>query len=217
MTAVRPLFIPVVLGTTRQGRMSLSAARLLAVEVAKREGVETELIDIANLSLPTTDAGERVKDATLSAFLATGAFTPFFNVYFSQHLRVPVEKIGLYFSGAQLFQVVAILLAPIIFQKCGIILGIVYMQIATALSLGCLASVHAASAAGLVYTCYVAFQWMSEPGMYSLLMNQVKPSERSGASAMNALVIASSKAIAAVVAGEALARFGTQLFLRASP
>jgi MFS family permease len=146
--------------------------------------------------------------------LATGAFTPFFNVYFSQHLRVPVEKIGLYFSGAQLFQVVAILLAPIIFQKCGIILGIVYMQIATALSLGCLASVHAASAAGLVYACYAAFQWMSEPGMYSLLMNQVKPSERSGASAMNALVIASSQAIAAVVAGAALARFGYTVVLQ---
>jgi NAD(P)H-dependent FMN reductase len=67
MTALRPLFIPVILGTTRQGRMSLSAARLLASEVAKREGVESELIDIANLMLPTTDAGEGVKDSTFSA------------------------------------------------------------------------------------------------------------------------------------------------------
>jgi CBS-domain-containing membrane protein len=50
--------------------------------------------------------------------------------------------------------------------------------------------------------------------MYSLLMNQVKPSERSGASAMNALVIASSQAIAAVVAGAALARFGYTVVLQ---
>ena len=145
--------------------------------------------------------------------LATGAFTPFFNVYFSQHLRVPVEKIGLYFSGAQFFQVVAILLAPILFRRCGIILGIIYMQIATALSLGCLATLQTASTAGLIYAGYAAFQWMSEPGMYSLLMNQVTPAERSGASAMNALVISSSQALAAVVAGAALARFGYTLVL----
>ena len=67
MTNVRPLFVPVILGTTRQGRMSLSAARLLAAELRKREGIESELIDIANLPLPTNDAGEGIKDSTFSA------------------------------------------------------------------------------------------------------------------------------------------------------
>ena len=147
--------------------------------------------------------------------LATGAFTPFFNAYFAQHLHMPVERIGLYFSAAQFLQVVAILLAPMIFKKFGMVLGIVYMQIATAISLGCLASTHVAAAAGLVYVGYAAFQWMSEPGMYSLLMNQVRPSERSGASAMNALVISSSQAVAAVIAGSALARFGYAIVLDA--
>ena len=59
----RPLFIPVILGTTRQGRMSEHAARLVFDEVAKRPGVETELIDIARLPLPVNDAGEAIKDA----------------------------------------------------------------------------------------------------------------------------------------------------------
>ena len=67
MTIERPLFIPVILGTTRQGRMSLSAARLLAAQVDKHDGVETELIDIANMPLPTNDAGEGVKDSAFSA------------------------------------------------------------------------------------------------------------------------------------------------------
>ena len=61
MITERPLFIPVILGTTRQGRMSQSVARLLAAESAKRAGIETELIDIANLPLPTNDAGEAIK------------------------------------------------------------------------------------------------------------------------------------------------------------
>lgn len=62
----RPLFIPVILGTTRKGRMSAHAARLLAEQVGKRPGVETELIDIAALPLRTDDAGEGVKDPGFS-------------------------------------------------------------------------------------------------------------------------------------------------------
>lgn len=62
----RPLFIPVILGTTRKGRMSLHAARLMAEQVGKRPDVETELIDIAQLPLRTDDAGEGVKDAGFS-------------------------------------------------------------------------------------------------------------------------------------------------------
>jgi NAD(P)H-dependent FMN reductase len=67
MEAVRPLFMPVILGTARKGRMSAHAARLIASEVAKRPGVETELIDIATLPMPLDDAGEAIKDATFSA------------------------------------------------------------------------------------------------------------------------------------------------------
>lgn len=67
MTNARPLFIPVVLGTPRQGRQSEYAARLMAEEVAKRDGVETELVDIRELSIPTTDAGEELKHPGFSA------------------------------------------------------------------------------------------------------------------------------------------------------
>src|SRR2546428_7981119 len=67
MEANRPLFIPVILGTARMGRMSLHAARLVNQELGKRAGVETELIDIAQLPLPTNDAGEAIKHAGFSA------------------------------------------------------------------------------------------------------------------------------------------------------
>jgi NAD(P)H-dependent FMN reductase len=67
MEATRPLFIPVILGTVRKGRRSLDPAQLLTRELGKRTGVETELIDIAQLPLPTNDAGEAIKDAGFSA------------------------------------------------------------------------------------------------------------------------------------------------------
>src|SRR5438552_18682465 len=67
MEASRPLFIPVILGTARMGRMSLHAARLVTGELGKCAGVETDLIDIAKLPLPTNDAGEAIKHADFSA------------------------------------------------------------------------------------------------------------------------------------------------------
>lgn len=58
----RPLFIPVILGTARRGRMSAAAATLIAGEIRNRPGVDTELIDIANVPMPVDDAGESIKD-----------------------------------------------------------------------------------------------------------------------------------------------------------
>jgi NAD(P)H-dependent FMN reductase len=63
----RPLFIPVILGTTRKGRASENVAKFVFGEVQKREGVETELIDICELKFPTDDAGEAIKDPNFSA------------------------------------------------------------------------------------------------------------------------------------------------------
>lgn len=67
MNSTRPLFIPVILGTSRQGRVSEHVARLLLGEVAKRDSVETELIDIREVKLPIDDAGEAIKDERFSA------------------------------------------------------------------------------------------------------------------------------------------------------
>jgi len=58
----RPLFVPVVLGTPRQGRMSEYAAKAVWSELANRAGVKTKFVDIAELAIPVDDAGEGAKD-----------------------------------------------------------------------------------------------------------------------------------------------------------
>ena len=63
----RPLFIPVILGTARKGRASENVTKFVFNEVQRREGVETELIDIRELAFPIDDAGEQIKDAKFSA------------------------------------------------------------------------------------------------------------------------------------------------------
>ena len=69
MADTRPLFIPVILGTTRQGRMSEHVARFVHEEFGKRRGVESELIDIRELNFPTSDEGSAIKDKKFSETL----------------------------------------------------------------------------------------------------------------------------------------------------
>jgi NAD(P)H-dependent FMN reductase len=62
MDPSRPLFVPVILGTVRAGRMSEHVARLVTGELTRHPELQTELIDIAKMPLPTTGAGEDIKD-----------------------------------------------------------------------------------------------------------------------------------------------------------
>src|SRR6266403_3483621 len=62
----KPIFIPVILGTVRKGRASENVAKFVFGEVQKREGVETELIDLLDLKFVSNDAGEAIKEARFS-------------------------------------------------------------------------------------------------------------------------------------------------------
>ena len=66
MSNDRSIFIPVILGTPRKGRMSEHVASFVVNEVEKREGVETELIDVRKIPIPMDNAGEDVKDSQFS-------------------------------------------------------------------------------------------------------------------------------------------------------
>jgi NAD(P)H-dependent FMN reductase len=63
----RPLFIPVILGTARQGRQSEHVARFVFEQTKKRANVETELIDVREIPMRLDDAGEQMKDPAFSA------------------------------------------------------------------------------------------------------------------------------------------------------
>jgi MFS family permease len=139
--------------------------------------------------------------------LATGVFNPFNNVYFAR-LKFSVAQIGAIFSAAQLVQVVALLLAPLVTRRLGLVTGIVWMMFATALALGGLAAAPGGTQAVTAYVAYMACQWMSEPGLNTLLMNHVGEQERGGASALNYLVAFSAQAVAAFAAGALFGEFG---------
>jgi MFS family permease len=139
---------------------------------------------------------------------ATGLFNPLFNAYFARQLRMPLERIGTLFSVTQAAQVAAILAAPFVLRRLGLARGVAAMQLLAGLALAFLAPASAAWVAAALYAGYASFQYMSEPGIYSSLMNRVSLGERGGASALNFLVMFAGQALAATIAGAVVTRFG---------
>ena len=88
---MRPLSIPVILGTTRKGRMSAPAAQFVYGQLQKQDAITTELIDIARLNLPVDDAGEAIRDPRFSASMersdAVVIVTPEYNHSFPGLLK----------------------------------------------------------------------------------------------------------------------------------
>jgi len=60
---VKDLYLPVLLGTNREGRKSEAVAKWLVTEIEKREDIETELFDVRNFALPPDDYGTQIKDS----------------------------------------------------------------------------------------------------------------------------------------------------------
>jgi len=144
--------------------------------------------------------------------LVTGSFPPFANVYFAHHLGLSLQRMGFVFSLAQLVQFLAVLCAPLLFRHTGLVKGVILTQLATAAALAFLALIrsgpHGGTPAVWIYPVYMALQFMNEPGIYSLLMDRIPPSERSGASASTFFVSNACQALASVSMGAAIVRFG---------
>src|SRR5436305_15158473 len=66
----RPVYLPVIIGTPRQGRLTEPAANFVFGEVSKRNDIETQLIDIRKIPVAMDDAGEVLKDSQFSAKVA---------------------------------------------------------------------------------------------------------------------------------------------------
>ena len=144
--------------------------------------------------------------------LATGAFNPFFTTFFA-HLHTPVERIGLIMSGSQMAQVVALMLAPLILRRMGTVSGTAAMLMVTALAMGGLAAGPVGWAAAAVFMTYTSCQWMTDPGINTLLMDRVREQERTGASALMMLVSFAAQLVASFVGGKSIAQFGYSTML----
>jgi len=56
------LFIPIILGTNREGRQSEDVAKLLYKKLQESDEIETHLFDVKDFSFPADDYGQSLKD-----------------------------------------------------------------------------------------------------------------------------------------------------------
>ena len=159
-------------------------------------------------SYPATNFVFRFLAALSVWHLATGAFNPFFNAWLVRHAGASQAATGTVFAASQLTQVLALLAAPAVLRRLGVIRGVAAMQAVTAVSLAACAMAGGVPFAAAGYVAYMAAQYMSEPGMFTLLMDRVPEEQRSGASALHFLTIYLTHAVAALSAGAAYARWG---------
>ncbi|HEY3703894.1 MAG TPA: MFS transporter [Terracidiphilus sp.] len=140
--------------------------------------------------------------------VVTGSFPAFGAIYLQQVLHIPLGRVGAVFSGSQLAQFAAVLGAPILFRRSGLIKGIVIAQVGTALFLVLIGKTAMVPAAITFYLAYNAMQFMSGPGIYNLLMNRIPEVERSTASAVQNLSGAICQAATQALTGLCIVQFG---------
>ncbi|HXJ39145.1 MAG TPA: MFS transporter [Bryobacteraceae bacterium] len=196
-------------------RSSLQAALLVGIAIAALGALPALLL---RTSAPMSESHSRVYPrgvfivsflgAILIWNLATSMINPFLSAYFVRIAGLTTPQIGVLFSFGQAAQVVAVLAAPFMLKRLGVIPGIIGMQVATAVSALIFALQPTGWLVALPFAAFMAFQYMSEPGMNSLLMSEVAETQRSGASALNFFVIFTGQAIGAAIAGVAARRFG---------
>jgi MFS family permease len=136
------------------------------------------------------------------------AFAPFANVYLARDLHIPLVRIGLIFSVAQIVQLLSGLFIPYLLRTLGMLNGILATQLAAALTLAAMATATHQPLAIALYLTYSAAQWMSAPGLYNLLMNETPDAERSTAAAMTMFTNALVSSAATAGAGILFTQFG---------
>jgi len=59
---MKKIFIPIILGTSREGRQSEQAAKWLLEEIERRADIATTIIDVRDFAFPQDKYGESIKD-----------------------------------------------------------------------------------------------------------------------------------------------------------
>lgn len=148
--------------------------------------------------------------------VVTGSLPVFGAIYLQKVLGLPLGRLGAVFGASQLMQFIAVLGAPLLFRRTGITGGVSLAQLATAALLVSLAETHFVPAATCFYVIYFAVQFMCEPGIYQILMEQVPEAERSSASAIQNLCGALCQAGTVAITGMCIVAYGYRTLLMAN-
>jgi MFS family permease len=183
------------------------AIALLALIPASRLKLADPVESETRLTLPLRSIWRFLVPAAIWNF-ALGCVNPFIGLYFTKHLNLSVQNFGTLFGVAKILSLVGMLSVSAYFRRVGIASGVARTQIAAAVALGCMALSPGVWTAIPAYLAFEVFVWMYEPGCFGLLADVVAPEQRARASALYFLVASASGALAAAIAGIAIAHAG---------
>ena len=160
-------------------------------------------------------------DAFLARFLPCMALwsgvlavtSVFANVYLTRELGLPLHRLALIFSCAQMIQFGSTLLMPVLVRSLSRKNAITLVQVLAALSLCALGLTHAITTAIGWYLLLSTAQWMSSPVLYDMLMHTTPDHRRNTVAAMTMFANGVAGAIATVITGVLLSRFGYRAVL----
>jgi MFS family permease len=140
--------------------------------------------------------------------LVSGAFIPFAPIFFHKQLGLSLQRVGAVFSAAQLVQAFAVLAAPLLYRRVGVVAGIVCAQVVAGGAILALCFGHSVHVLIPVYLVFTAAQFGATPAFYSLIMSRVPESERSSASAAQNITGSLVQAGSAAFTGSLIVRHG---------
>jgi predicted MFS family arabinose efflux permease len=142
-----------------------------------------------------------------------GILAPFLSIYMTKNLHLELAQVGSMFSLSQFLQMISVLAAPRIFRRCGTLQTVTLSQLAAAVALIAFANSSIRPWMLLSFAVLSIFQYMNEPGLYTLLMDNVAAEQQSSASAWNFFVICAAQSLAALIGGVLLSHFGYSMVL----
>ncbi|HEV2401155.1 MAG TPA: MFS transporter [Candidatus Sulfotelmatobacter sp.] len=157
---------------------------------------------------PTSPYLRRFLPPVTAWSFALGILSPFLAVYLTKNLHLELPQVGTMFSLSQFLQMLSVLLAPRLFRRHGTLFTVTLSQIVTAVSLVGFVSFSAKPWMLASFAAMSLFQYMNEPGLYTLLMSNVRPEEQSGASAWNFFLVCGAQTVAALTAAAVIPRLG---------
>ena len=142
--------------------------------------------------------------------------TVFANVYLTREFNMPLGRLAMIFSGAQIIQLGASLLMPLLVRSLTRRNAMTLVQTVAAFALCALGLTHALHAAVVLYLLLSTAQWMSSPILYDMLMHNTLDHRRSSVAAMTMFGNGLAGAAATGITGVLLSRFGYRVLLRGS-
>lgn len=137
-----------------------------------------------------------------------GGFSTFAAVYFTRSLSVPLPRLGTIFFVAQIAQCAGVLIAPLLLRRFRFSTSVMATQLSAACAMALLAFAARPSHAAMFYWIYITATYMSEPALFTMLMDRIPAPERPQASSWHMLTASLTQSVTAVLIGAAITAAG---------